>query len=92
MVFLISVVSMFFYALNLAIFARILLSWLPVAGINVDRYNPIIRVLYDITDPILEPFRRIIPPIGMVDISPIVAVLVLNLVSSLILEVLRSLA
>lgn len=93
MAFLISLVNMFFYALNLAIVARILLSWLPLAGIHVDRYNPIVRVLYDITDPILEPFRRIIPPIGMVDISPVVAVLVLNyLIAPLILGILRSFA
>ncbi|MDQ7030300.1 MAG: YggT family protein [Ardenticatenia bacterium] len=44
------------------------------------------------TDPILEPFRRLIPPIGMVDISPIVAILVLQVVQSIIVETLRAMA
>jgi YggT family protein len=91
--FVIEFVNILLYALNLAIIGRILLSWLPIFGIHVDRYNPIARILYDITDPILEPFRRIIPPIGMVDISPMVAVLVLNyLIGPLILGILQSLA
>lgn len=87
---LIEIISMFFWLLNLAIFARILLSWLPIAGIHVDPYNPIVRFLHDITDPILEPFRRIIPPIGMIDISPIVAIIVLQVVQSIIIEMLRT--
>lgn len=87
---MIQLVELFFYLLNLAIFARILLSWLPIAGIRVDPYNPIVRLLHDITDPILEPFRRIIPPIGMIDISPIVAIIVLQVVQSIIIEMLRA--
>jgi YggT family protein len=40
--------------------------------------NPILRFLRRITDPLLEPFRRIIPPLGMFDISPIVVLLLLS--------------
>lgn len=87
---MIEIISLFFYLLNLLIFARILLSWLPIAGIHIDPYNPIVRLLQDVTDPILEPFRRIIPPIGMIDISPIVAIIVLQVVQSIIIEMLRA--
>jgi YggT family protein len=58
---------------------RVLLSWLPMAGIHIDPYNPIVKILYDITDPILEPLRRF-TTIGMIDWSPIVALIIINLI------------
>ena len=59
----------------------VLLTWFP----NLDRTNPIISNLYAITDPYLNLFRGIIPPIGgTIDISPILAFLLLNVVESLI--------
>lgn len=60
--------------------ARILLTWLP----SINWYNQPFRFLADVTDPALEPFRRIIPPIGMIDISPMVLFLALGLVQYLI--------
>lgn len=49
--------------------ARALMSWIP----NLDPYNPIVQFLHQITEPVLEPVRRIIPPLGgMIDISIIV--------------------
>ncbi|NRD78799.1 YggT family protein [Bacillus sp. BRMEA1] len=59
-----------------ALIIYILMSWFPNA-----RENFIGRFLSRICEPFLEPFRRIIPPIGMIDISPIVAFLVLNFAS-----------
>jgi len=61
---------------SLVILVRIILSWIP----NVDRNNQIIRLLYQITDPVLKPVRRVIPPIGMIDISPLVALVLLSAV------------
>ena len=56
----------------LAIFIRIILSFVAV------RYgNPLMRYLYRITEPLLGPLRRTIPPVGMFDISPIVAFVIL---------------
>ncbi|MCB0154602.1 MAG: YggT family protein, partial [Anaerolineae bacterium] len=51
-------ISVVFTALQWAIIIRALLSWLPMAGIQIDPYNPIIRALFAVTDPILEPLRR----------------------------------
>ncbi|MBT2654289.1 YggT family protein [Bacillus sp. ISL-18] len=56
-----------------ALIIYILMSWFPNA-----RETLIGRFLTRICEPYLEPFRKIIPPIGMMDISPIVAFLVLN--------------
>ena len=49
------------------LFARILLTWLP----NINWYNQPFAFLRNVTDPVMEPLRRIIPPIGGLDISPI---------------------
>ena len=53
------------------------MSWFPNA-----RESAIGQFLARICEPYLEPFRKIIPPIGMMDISPIVAFLVLNFATS----------
>jgi YggT family protein len=60
-------------ALWLAILVRVILSWFPV-----DPSNPIIRLVWDVTEPILAPFRRVIPRIGMFDLSPLAAFLVIS--------------
>jgi YggT family protein len=50
--------------------ARALISWIP----NLDPYHPAVQFLYSITEPVLEPIRKLIPPLGgMIDISMIVA-------------------
>ncbi len=58
--------------LKWVVLARVLLSWLPVVGIRLDPYHPILRILYRITDPILSPLRRF-SQIGMLDLSPLIA-------------------
>ncbi|MFP5111202.1 YggT family protein [Bacillaceae bacterium C204] len=62
------------YYYSWALIIYILMSWFPNA-----RESSIGQFLAKICEPYLEPFRRIIPSIGMMDISPIVAFLVLNL-------------
>lgn len=76
---LISFISILLFALQWAILIRVLLSWLPMAGIRVDPYNPIVKFLYDITDPILNPLRRFVT-VGMIDLSPIIAFFLISAV------------
>ncbi len=66
--------------------ARILMTWIP----NLDPYNPIVRFLIQVTEPVLDPARRIIPPIGMIDISPIVVFFALQILSSILMDLSRS--
>ncbi|MEI4789010.1 YggT family protein [Bacillus sp. FJAT-53060] len=61
---------------SFAIIIYIFMSWVPSA-----RETTIGRFLASICEPYLEPFRKIIPPIGMIDISPIVALLVIRFAS-----------
>ncbi len=58
-----------------------ILSYFP----NIDRSNPLIQFLHQITEPVLEPLRRLIPPIGgMIDISAIVAFIALRVLAGVI--------
>ncbi len=68
-----------------AIILRIVLSW-----IAPNTYNPATALLADLTDPILRPLRRYIPPIGGFDVSPIFAIILLGALS-ILLEDSRSL-
>lgn len=52
---------------EIVLIVRIVLSWIPH-----NPYNPTVTFLYKITEPILQPVRRVIPSIGGIDISPIV--------------------
>jgi YggT family protein len=79
--FLYRFVDLLFTILIFAIVGRALLSWF-----NLGPSNPIVRLLYEITEPILAPMRRVIPMIGMLDISPIVAILLLSFMQNLILQ------
>ena len=74
---IISLVGFALYGLlafyTLLIFARIVFSW------GVSSVNPVMRFLIRATEPVLGPFRRIIPPLGMFDISPIVVLILIQL-------------
>ncbi len=66
----VEIVSMLLQIYSYVLLARALISWIP----NLDPYNPFVQFLYQITEPVLEPIRKLIPPLGgMIDISIIVA-------------------
>jgi YggT family protein len=81
------VINVVFTVMWWAILIRVLLSWLPMAGIRIDPYNPVIQLLFQITDPILEPLRRY-TTIGMIDLSPIVALFGLEIIRGILISLL----
>ncbi|MGE5507086.1 MAG: YggT family protein [Chitinophagales bacterium] len=84
MSFLFSVVRVLFELVRWAIMIRVLISWLP----GLDFRNPFVRLLDDLTEPILAPIRGILPQTGGIDFSPLVAFLLLSVVERLILTLL----
>ncbi|MEA1958532.1 MAG: YggT family protein [Chloroflexota bacterium] len=76
----IRVLSYFFEALAFIIFIRALVTWFDLPA-----RHPVVAFLDRITRPILAPLRRIIPPIGMFDITPLVAIIILILIARLLL-------
>jgi YggT family protein len=67
------------------IFARIIISFLQVV-VRIDPYNAAVRFIYEITEPVMAPFRRLIPPIGGMDFSPIVLFLVLQFLERIVYQ------
>jgi YggT family protein len=79
-------VQVFTLVYFLLIFVYILMSWIRLPySIWMNRIQ---RFLYDVVEPYLRIFRRFIPPLGPLDISPIVAIFVLWIVSGLVIRLL----
>jgi YggT family protein len=61
---------------------RIILSWFPIS--ESSPFMPVVRVLSAVTDPILKPLRRVLPPLNLggmgIDLSPIIVLVVLEIV------------
>ncbi|MDD3579634.1 MAG: YggT family protein [Desulfobacca sp.] len=70
------------------IIARAILSW-----VNPDPYNPIVRFLYNITEPVLSYVRRRLPMVyGGLDLSPLVVLLIIVFCNYFVVQTLRDLA
>jgi YggT family protein len=67
----------------LVLLARAVLSWFPYSPESP--LNGVRRVVFALTEPVLAPFRRIIPPIGMFDVSFMVAIIVVEVLVSQVL-------
>lgn len=76
-------VPLLFNLYSLLILARVLLSW-----VNLSPYHPVVTFIHEVTEPVLKPLRNIIPPIGMLDISPIAALILLRILESVIMSIL----
>ena len=80
--FTLKLVKGIFAILDLFVWARVIISW-----INHDPYNDIIRIIYQVTEPMLRPIRDIIPATSVgIDISPFVLLFLLNIAESFALR------
>jgi len=78
---IISLLILLLQLYSYVLLARALVSWIP----NLDPYHPAVRVLYTLTEPVLEPIRKLIPPLGgIMDISIIVAFFALIVLEQLL--------
>lgn len=79
--FIVTFINLLFQALLFAILGRVLISWIdPMGNMRVT------QILREITEPILAPIRSVLPSMGMIDLSPLVAILLLQLLQGLILR------
>jgi YggT family protein len=69
------------WAYTWVVIIRAVITW-----VNPDPYNPIVRILHQLTEPLLRPIRRLVPPhkLGGLDLSPLILILVIQLVRSTI--------
>jgi YggT family protein len=84
---IVDVLHLVIQAYIIIIIVRSVLSW-----VNPDPYNPIVRFLYRITEPVLRPIRHRMPDLGGLDLSPMVVILVLWFAESVVLGWLRQMA
>ncbi len=70
----------FIQMLTWAIIARSLLSWFPI-----DQSSPLYQLLYRVTEPIIDPLRKVLPSTGMMDLSPMAAIIVLIVLGQFVL-------
>ncbi len=80
-------VAQFLQIYMVLIFIRILLSWFP----NINWFDPPFSVLSQLTDPYLNIFRSLIPPLGGIDFSAIIAIFLLQFVAQIVPGLLYSL-
>jgi YggT family protein len=83
--YLLTFVELLFNILQFAIIIRALMSWF-----NPKPDNPLVIFLDGITEPILAPLRRIVPRLGMIDITPLVAILLMGVIQQVLSQVIRS--
>ncbi|MFQ3567231.1 MAG: YggT family protein [Aggregatilineales bacterium] len=65
---------------QLILLARVLLSWFP----NIDRNNPLVQFVYDMTEPVLRPIRSALPQGTMIDFSPLIVFLIISVLMRLL--------
>lgn len=77
----------------LTIYTWIVLGRVIVSWVQADPYNPIVRFLYEVTEPVLGRIRRVIPlSMGGIDFSPMILVLIIIFVQSFLITTLKQLA
>ena len=76
------VILVLIQAMTIAIIARIVVSWvvLLVGSLRWLLYHPVVQALDAVTDPILAPIRSVMPSLGGFDLSPMIAILLLQLI------------
>lgn len=77
-------VNLTFQLLIYLVIGRCILSF-----IKHNPYQPIIKFIYDITEPVMAPFRKLIPATGGIDFSPIIVILALSLAQKIIINILH---
>lgn len=81
---LVELLKLLIYVLLFSVFVLAILSWVSPGG-----YNPVANLLYQITAPLLRPARRLLPPMGGLDLSPMVVMIVLYLMILLVIHPLQ---
>ena len=77
----IELISLGFYVFLFSIFILAIISW-----INPGQYNPVVTLLHQISEPVLRPARRLLPPMSGLDLSPMIAIIGLWLMKLLLLD------
>lgn len=82
----IDVILIMLQVLFFLVLGRVLMSWIPLFTQKpLDFSNPLVRFLFEVTEPILAPIRRY-TMVGMIDLSPIVVIILIQIVSAILVD------
>ena len=81
---LITFVNLLFQAFYILLLIRVILSWVP----GIDYRHPAVQFVHRVTSPVLNPIRRAVPPVGGLDLSPLVAILLVIVAQRLVVGLL----
>jgi YggT family protein len=84
---LIPLVNTVFTVFWVLLLVRVIMSWIP----GMSYGHPAVRVVHQLTSPILDPIRRMLPPVGGLDLSPLLAFMLLRFVQAMVVNILLSL-
>ena len=87
MILLINFIRTLAYILNILILIRVLLSWVPSA-----QNNRLAALIFEITDPIIAPIRRMLPSLAGLDFSPFIALLLIGMAEQVLISILARFA
>lgn len=73
------IVELLIQLYSLVILARVLMSW-----VNIDPYSPLARTIFNLTEPVLAPVRNLLPPAAGLDFSPIIVMVLLQIVGRML--------
>ncbi|MGM0594344.1 MAG: YggT family protein, partial [Pseudomonadota bacterium] len=73
------------FAISVSIFLIAIIIQAISSWINPGQYNPVLGVLHSLTEPLLRPARRLLPPISGIDLSPLLVILALQVLKMLVL-------
>ena len=79
MIYLFRFLELLCEVLTLLILVRVIVSW-----VSPGQTNTLTNILYQVTEPILGPLRRIVPRVGMLDFSPMAAIILLQVIATLL--------
>ncbi len=80
---IVGLINLLFTLMIFAIFGRVIMSWVSPRG-----GDPLSNFLIQITEPILQPIRRVIPSMGMFDLTPMVALILLTIIQRVLIDAL----
>ncbi len=81
-VFFVQFINLLVGVLYIAMIGRVLVSWFKIGPSSP--FFPAVNVLYQITEPVLAPIRRVLPRFGMLDLSPMVALILIGVAQRVI--------
>lgn len=78
-----ALIYLVFQLYSFVILARVLMSW-----VNIDPYSPLARTIFNLTEPVLQPIRNLLPPASGIDFSPMIAIILIQILGQILASML----